>query len=65
MKRYNYYDSEAGQQSITTESLSELIAYIENFPVKGASTGIIKGGDLPILEYISNEDGSISFNPIN
>lgn len=50
---YNYYDNEAGQQTITTKKLSDLIAYIENFPANGDSEGTVNDGDEPILTYKS------------
>ncbi|MES2287746.1 MAG: hypothetical protein V4547_18795 [Bacteroidota bacterium] len=62
MKKYNYYDSEAGQQTITTATLSELIAYIEGFPANGDSEGTVNDGDEPILKYKSI-DGELFWLP--
>lgn len=64
MKKYNYYDSEAGQQSITTDTLSELIAYIESFPAVGNSEGTVRVGDIPLLTYKST-GGQLYWASIN
>jgi hypothetical protein len=57
MKTYTYSDSEAGNQSVSFEKLSEMISYLENFSAVGESYGVIYQNEKPILEYHSNENG--------
>lgn len=57
MKTYNYTDSEAGKQTEKFNTLSEIIAHIENFGWNGDSEGIILQNEEPILEYVSRENG--------
>lgn len=57
MKNFNYTDSEAGKQTEKFNTLSEIIAHIENFGWNGDSEGVIFQIEEPILEYISRENG--------
>ena len=56
MKTFNYTDSEAGTQKEKFNTLSEIIAHIENFGWNGDSEGVIFQNEDPILEYVSREN---------
>lgn len=57
MRTFNYTDSVAGKQIEKFNTLSEIIAHIENFGWNGDSEGIIFQNEEPILEYVSHENG--------
>ena len=57
MKNFNYTDSEAGKQTEKFNTLSEIIAHIENFGWNGDSEGIVFQNEKMILEYVSSENG--------
>lgn len=55
--QYTYSDSEAGEQDVVFETLSEIVKYIEDFDKVGESDGIIYQNDVPILSYSNREYG--------
>lgn len=55
-KTFNYTDSEAGKQTDKFDTLSEVIAHIENFGWNGDSEGVIFQNEEPIIEYVSREN---------
>ena len=57
MTIYTYTDSEAGKQTENFNTLSEIIARIENFGCNGDSEGVIFQNEESILEYVSRENG--------
>lgn len=55
--KYTYADREAGNQDVSFDKLSELIAYIEEFGYHGDSDGRVFFGNDEIFGYESREDG--------
>jgi hypothetical protein len=56
MTNFNYTDSKAGTQTKMFNTLSEIIAHIENFGWNGDSEGVIFQNEDPIFEYVSREN---------
>lgn len=57
MKTFNYIDSEAGKQTEKFNTLSDIIAHIENFGWHEDSEGVIYQNEEPLLDYVSRENG--------